>query len=196
MLSAEHARSYDLYFGDGSAGLHLTNPNHCITVSDGKIAWTTDGRAREASFASITAVHLGSGAVGNVIIDQCRIEFIDGRKLVVSNWDSFGRRDESRVPIYRDFVRDLHARLAARSGAIRFTAGFPPWRYNILRVAAACLGLLCLAALVTALAFAPGLTGLGIVIAVAVILVPVVKLLRTNAPRDYTPDRLPDDLLS
>ncbi len=94
-------------------------------------------------------------------------------------------------------MRDLHARLAEQSsGAIRFTAGFPQWRYNILCTAAVCLGLMWMAALLAMLFLAPGLKGLGVVIAGAFLLFPVAKLVLNTKPRDYTPENLPEALLS
>lgn len=101
------------------------------------------------------------------------------------------------MPVYRAFVRDLHARLCAQpKGAIRFTAGLPQWRYNVVCAAAVCLGLMWVAALFVILFLTPGLKGVGAVIGGAFLLFPVVKLLLNAKPRDYAPDDLPEALLS
>ena len=194
----ENPRSYDLYLAEGPRRVFVKLTVCGITVSDSGLAWTSgDGTARTVPFADIAAIHLGAGLIGQSTLDTCRIDFTDGDGFATADWSSSGLPDDSKLPIYRDFVRDLHARLAAQSsGTIRFTAGFPQWRYNIAFGAAICLGLMWLAALVITLFLAPGLAGLGVVIGGAFILLPVIKLLRNTAPRNYTPDQLPIELLS
>jgi len=168
-----------------------------ITVSDDGLAWTGADGADSVRFADIAAIHLGAGLIGQQTLDTCRIEFADGGGLVTADWGANGLPDEKQLPAYRAFVRDLHARLAAQpNGAIRFTAGFPQWRFNIVFGAAICLGLIWASALVVVLFLAPGLKGLGVVIGGAFLLFPVAKLLVNAKPRDYTPDNLPDALLS
>jgi hypothetical protein len=190
-------RSYDLYLAEGPRRIFVKLTVHGITVSDRGLAWTSGGTACEAPFTDIAAIHLGAGLIGQSTLDTCRIEFTDGDGFAAADWSASGMPDDGKLPIYRDFVRDLHARLAARSfGAIRFTSGFPQWRYNIVLGAAIGLGLMWFAALITTLFLAPGLTGLGILISGAFLLPPVIKLLRNTAPRSYTPDQLPIELLS
>ena len=56
-------------------------------------------------------------------IGPVTITFADSNVLSVDGVKTEG--------IYRDFVRDLHARLAGgRYTEIRFTAGVPRWRYQ------------------------------------------------------------------
>jgi hypothetical protein len=190
-------QTYDLSAAEGPKKFLVKLTVRGITVSDDGLAWTGADGPRSLRFADIAAIHLGAGLIGQSTLDTCRIEFADGGGLVTADWSANGLPDEKQLPVYRAFVRDLHARLAARSnGAIRFTAGFPQWRYNVLRAAAVCLALMWAAALIVALFLAPGLKGLGIVVAGAFLLFPVAKLVLNTKPRDYTPDDLPDTLLS
>jgi len=190
-------QTYDLRAAEGPKRFLVKLTVSGITVSDDGLAWTGANGPDSVVFANIAAIHLGAGLIGQATLDTCRIEFADGGGLVTADWGANGLPDDKQLPIYRAFVRDLHARLAAQpSGAIRFTAGFPQWRYNVLCGAAVCLGLMWVAALVVMLFLAPGLEGLGIVIAGAFLLFPVAKLVLNAAPRDYTPDDLPEALLS
>jgi len=194
---AENPRSYDLYLAEGPKRVFVKLTVHGITVHDNGLAWSSGTDARERAFADIAAIHLGAGLIGQSKLDTCRITVTDGDGVATADWSANGLPDDKQLPIYRDFVRDLHARLAAQpSGTIAFTAGFPRWRYNVVLGAAIFLGLLWFAGLITTLFLAPGLTGLGILIGGAFVLLPIIKLLRGTAPRSYTPDQLPAELLS
>ena len=170
-----------------------------MTIDNQGISWTTNGAIRKQPFASIAAVHLRTAALGNAdtVIDQCKIEFTDGPAVTVSNAAASGLPDKAQTPAYREFVRDLHAHIAARgAGTVRFTAGMARWRYKMLLAALIFAGLLFI------------VTPIGIVVvtgdrhalipmAMGVSLCwPFTRLMINNAPRDYTPDRLPDELLS
>jgi hypothetical protein len=200
MANLPPPRSYDVYFSaPGGSRFFSRNPNHGIAVADSGITWTADGRTSEAPFADIVSVHLQTATLGNAerMIDQCRIEFVNGTALVVSNASSSGLPDQAQTPPYRDFVRDLHAHLAAHTdGAIHFSAGMAQWRYNGLLVTMIIAGLFFVAAPLLLVAFTGDLYGLIIAAGGASLSWPFIELLRNNAPRDYRPDQLPDELLS
>jgi hypothetical protein len=192
--------NYDVYFvTPDTPRFYFSNPNRGIAVSERGLSWTADGHADEAAFADIAAIHLQTAALGNAerVIDQCRIEFVNGTRLVVSNASSNGLPDPAQTPLYRAFVRDLHGRPALRkSGTIRFTAGMAPWRYKMLFVTMIVAGLFFIAtpailAAVTGDWHALIVGGAGVIFCW-----PFTKMLMNNGPRDYTPDNLPDELLS
>jgi hypothetical protein len=191
---------HDVYFTvTGGSRFFLRNPNHGITVSDDGLAWTVDGRDNTVAFGDIVAVHLQTAALGNAqqIIDQCKIEFANGAALNISNTGTSGLPKAEQTPIYRDFVLDLHARLVAHEhGAIRFTAGMAPWRYKGLLVTMIIAGILFLAVPFVLVLVTGDLHGLWLMLGGLGLGWPLVKLLQNNTPRDYTPDRLPDELLS
>ena len=132
----ENSRSYDVYFYvAGGARLVLRNPNHGIALDDSAIAWTSGGAAYRQSYADIAAVHLQTAALGNAanVIDQCKIEFVEGPAVTVSNASSSGLPDQAQTPLYREFVRDFHTRLVTHGcGTIHFSAGMARWRYRML----------------------------------------------------------------
>jgi len=104
---------------------------------------------------------------------------------------------QREVNFARDFVRDFHARLTTHGcAAIRFTAGMAQWRYRML------FGTVIVAALlfiVTPIGLLLVTGDLHILIPMAMGLSlcwPLTRLMMNNTPRDYTPDRLPEELLS
>ena len=194
------SRSYDVYFYvAGGARLVLRNPNHGIGIDEDGITWTSNGQMRRQAYASFAAVHLQTAALGNAdnVIDQCKIEFIDSPAVTVSNASSSGLPDKTQTPLYRDFVRDLHARLLAHgAGAIRFTAGMTAWRYKMLFGTLIAAGLLFIVTPI-GLVIVTGEWHALIAVAMGASLCwPFTRLMMNNAPRAYTPDRLPDELLS
>jgi hypothetical protein len=194
-LPRGNPRTYNVCFSvNGGRFLHKLDQG--VALGDDGLTWTMDGQATEMPLGNIVAVHLWS-AGQSTIVDQCAITFADDSVLCVVNSDPGGFTDRERVPIYRDFVRDLHARLAAGPGAgIRFTAGVPRWRYwatlaamIVLAVLGGGLGL------VTWVDFR-NLQGLAILALGGYACWWHGRKLLANAPRDYTPDHLPEELLS
>jgi len=190
---------YDVYFTTGGARFYFRNPNHGIALSDAGLAWTADGQERHAAFANIVAIHLQTAAIGNSgrVIDQCKIDFADGTAVAVTNGTSSGLPDQGQTTIYRDFVRDLHARVAAGPlGTIRFSAGMAPWRYKMLFVTMIIAGLFLVVTPLGLAVFTGDLRGLAIAVGGGFLCLPFIRMLMNNGPRDYTPDRLPEGMLS
>lgn len=192
--------SHNVYFYvAGGPRFVLRNANHGVTVSDEGLSFTANGCVRTIGFGAIGAIHIQTAALGNAdnILDQCKIEFSDGPAITASNATATGLPDQAQTSIYRDFVQDLHARLAQRSAAgIRFTAGMAPWRFKALFATMIAAGLLFVAAPLGIAMFTGDWHAL-IVMGMGISLCwPVTRLMMNNAPRDYTPDRLPGELLS
>jgi hypothetical protein len=192
-------QTYDVYFAAAGFRLYWRNPNHGITIGDDGLSFTLDGKPRAIGWTDIAAVHLQIAALGNAntTIDQCKIDFADGSAIVVSNASSSGLPNEAQTPTYRDFVRGLHARLAFRAhGAIRFSAGMAPWRYRALLVTLVIAGLFFILTPLGLALFTGDWHGLILAGTGVAFGWPFTMLLLKNAPRDYTPDKLPDALLS
>jgi hypothetical protein len=199
-LQRAATQSYDVYFVvPGSPRFVWRIPTHGITVSDSGIAYTVDDSSRTAAFTDIAAIHLSTAALGNAsnVIDQCRIEFNDGGTITISNAAANGLPKDPQTKIYRDFVRDLHGRLVASGpDTIRFTAGMSSGRYKGALVTMIVAGLFFI------------VTPLGITIITgdphalipmamgALLIWPFMRLISNNTPRNYTPDALPDELMS
>ncbi|HUC51886.1 MAG TPA: hypothetical protein VMA30_21065 [Xanthobacteraceae bacterium] len=197
-LQAQRLQAYDVYFTvSGGPRFVMWNNNHGVTVSDRDISYSVDGKLLTIAFTEIAAIHLNNGTVGENTIDQCKIEFNSGATITVSNATSSGLPNEEQTRIYRDFVYGLHGRLAAvRHDTIRFVAGMSGTRYKGAFAVAIIAGLFFIAlplvlAIVTGDAHALILTGSG-----AFLIWPFMRILRNNTPRNYTPDALPDELIS
>jgi hypothetical protein len=193
---AESSRTYDLCINIAGRRLYWRNRNHGVTLGRDFITWTMDGETSEAAYGDIVAVHLDS-AGQKVITGRCTITLADGRALRIVNTDPGGFSSTERKALYRDFVRDLHRRLpVARFPNIRFTEGWALWQCQAM-IALAALG--GLAATAFGLYVFLHLGNARGVILIALAAYACWKLYRTalnNAPRDYTPDRLPEFLLS
>jgi hypothetical protein len=192
-------RTYDIFVRSGGSRLFLRNPNSGITLRDDGLTWINDGEANAETFSRIAAIHLQTGQVGRIstALDQCIVEFADGVRLIVTNASPSGLPDEAQTPSYREFVYDLHRRVAAAGcGNIRFSAGMAPWRYKVLTVALVVAALFFVLTPVVLALVTGDLKGLAIAGGGVFLGVPFVRMLMNNAPRDYTPDLLPDELLS
>jgi hypothetical protein len=188
-------RTYDVCFSI-NGGRFLRKLDQGITLGDDGLAWTVDGRTTEMPLGNIVAIHLWS-AGKSTIVDQCAITFGDGSVLGVVNSDPGGFADQDRVAIYRDFVRDLHERLAGGSGVgIHFTAGVPPWRYRATLAATIVLAALGGGFGLLMLVGFGDLKGLAILVLGGYACWWHGRKTLANAPRDYTPDHLPEALLS
>jgi len=194
--SAEGLRSYDLCINVAGRRLFWRNPNLGVTLGNDTIAWTMDGRAMETAYGNIVGVHLDS-AGQKTTTDRCTISFADGSGMLIVNTDPGGYRDAERGARYRDFVRDLHARLAGeRYRGIRFTAGVPRPRYLLmLGFATAAAPMFALAGLGGYLVYRQS-NGLVLFAVGEYFCWTLGRRALANAPRDYAPDRLPEELLT
>lgn len=199
MPSRTSPQTHDVYFAAAGFRVYWSNPNHGITVGDDGLAFTVDGVQRAIAWSDIAAVHLQIAALGNAqnTIDQCKLDFTDGSAIVVSNATSSGLPSPAQTPVYRDFVRDLHAHLAPRtSGAIRFSAGMAAWRYRALMITLAIAGLFFIVTPLGLTLFTGDWHALILAATGVAFVWPFVLLLTRSAPRTYRPDALPDELLS
>ena len=165
-----------------------------VTLNADGLSCTADG-SPGMELANITAVHLKTSG-GKTNTASCAISFADGNALTVLSCNRGGYTDAACAANYRAFVHDLHRRLAAAPGTIRFTEGWPLWR--------------CQATLLVAAGTAVLFTGLGLweLFCLRNLQGPVLLALGgyaswrfyrvaiNNLPRDYAPDRLPEFLLS
>jgi hypothetical protein len=167
-----------------------------VVLNTDTISWTQDERTSETALGNIVAVHLSSGG-RRTIVDRCAITLSDNNVLTVVNSDSGGYRDSEHAKSYRAFVHDLHARLASgRYGTIRFTAGWTQSRY-LTMLAVVFTG--AAASLIAGIAFYLMLgsyRGFTIVVLGGMACWRLERTSRANAPRDYTPDNLPAELMT
>jgi tetrahydromethanopterin S-methyltransferase subunit F len=197
-LQAAHSQVHDVYFTTaGSRRFALWLSNHGITLDDHGLSYSVDGNAQTIAFTNIAAIRLSTGTAGEDVIDQCKIEPKSGDAITVSNVTSSGLSNKEQRQAYRDFVYDLHGRLAGNGfDKIRFTAGMSSGRYKGAVVTMVIAGLFFVVtplvlAIVTGDMHALIIMGTG-----AFFVWPFMRLVSNNTPRNYTPDALPDELIS
>jgi hypothetical protein len=199
-LQRVETQTYDVFFTvAGGPRFVWRIPNHGVTVSDSGIVFAVNDSPRTADFSTIAAIHLSTGALGNAsnVIDQCRIEFNGGAAITVSNAAANGLPAAAQTRIYRDFVRDLHGRLVTSTNhAISYTAGMSSGRYKFGLATMVVAGLFFVVTPLV-LAVVTGDPHALIPMGMGVLLVwPFMRLISNNTPRNYTPDSLPDELMS
>ncbi|MEH2512115.1 hypothetical protein V1291_003469 [Nitrobacteraceae bacterium AZCC 1564] len=190
-IAASETR-YDVYLRAGKPGFYFRNDNHGVTLTEDRIAWTFDGQSDSAPFKNVASVHLQSGGG----LNQCLIEFADGYLLTITDGNARGVAEEKQTPIYRAFVHDFHARLvAAGATSVRFTAGYMGARHHIVLISAILLSLICFVGPLIMLVFTGEFRLLIATIVGASLCWPLVQMIGNNAPRNYDPMRLPEELL-
>lgn len=192
--AVEKERSYDLYLSSGLS-FHWSNPNHGVTLTDGKIAWIIDDDQREAQFSRIVEVRLQTGGNAQDLIAMCKITFVDGYFLTVYNGSAMGLPDDAQAALYRDFVGDLHRRLVASKTNVDYIAGFSEGRYHIVLPASILLGLLVVALPFVLLLVTGEIKVLFLLIGGVWLFWPMYKMVQANKPHTYDPTHLPSALL-
>jgi hypothetical protein len=197
---ASVSTAFDLYYLINGKRFFWRNPNHGVTLIDAgresAILWSNERETVRRLWTDIVSINMTSGTTGKEIVNNCRVNFRDGRFLVVTDGDASGEVDHDRTPVYRDFVRALHTRLAlAPSGAIRFFAGVSQARHTVMLVIGVIAGLLFIA---TPLVLAVALRewrALGPLAVGAAFVWPFFKVIGANKPRDYDPRHPPGELM-
>jgi hypothetical protein len=191
------ARSYDLYLTAGRPRFRWRNTDRGVTVSDDGLAWTNERKPDGASFKNIASIRLQSGGDWKNPLNSCHITFADGYQLNLSDGSEWGKVDHDRTPVYRDFLRDLHARMVKHgTGATKFLRGYADTNFRVVLVAASLLGIIGVAGPIVLLFIVPAkLEVLGILAAGSVMCWPLYTMVRNNAPRPYDPRHLPEELM-
>jgi hypothetical protein len=170
---------YDLSLRAGrSIGFYFRNSNQGVILTAERINWTFGGIADGAPFHNIRAVHLQTGGDWREPTNLCTITFADGYKLLVIN------SDDARRQVYRDFVRDLHSRLAAVQTSTVFTSGYQGFRYPLIIACAVLLGFMSIGAPVVAMTLQRGIGPITAMFAGVVLYWPLIKMIEKNAPAE------------
>jgi hypothetical protein len=192
-----NSKSYDLYLRLGERPLVWSIPDHGLTLKDDEIAWIAGGRHSQASLRAIVEVHLQIGCIEDNAIASCRLRFANGLTLSITSSNSRGFQDAALDKLYIEFVYDLHARLAARREArIAFTAGFSEGRYQFVTVVAVVAAGLFFVVTPVMLLLITGEWKVALATYTGVVLLwPLYKVIKANAPRSYDPRHVPPELL-
>jgi hypothetical protein len=189
-------RHYNLFLREDSSRFLWRLRNEGITLSDETLRWVYDGRLRERGFDDLREVRLQSAHVrGRGDAGLCLLTFNSGSLLTVQSSNASGLTDDERASVYRDFIRDLHKRLAshASSSRIAFQTGDArrPLSVIISIVAIIFFGALPLGLFL----FKPGWDTFGVLGAGAAFVWPLWKTMQRNEPRSYSPQDVPEELL-
>ena len=186
--------SYDLVFRAGTNPRFSLRAHRGVTLAAGRIVWSCDGKDDGAPFSNIRTVHLQSGGEARYP-NVCTITFADGYQLLITSGDRNGFADPERTPLYRDFVRDLHAQLATAKTSIRFVAGYQGQRYPLAIAAMVLIGSVSIVVPVFAIIWQGHIGAIGLLFAGALLYLPMMKAIEKNAPHTYTPDKVPEEML-
>jgi hypothetical protein len=190
-----NARAYDLALTTSRQTVVFRLSNFGITLADDRLDWEIDGVPDAALLTSIVEVNLRRGGWGHPVA-QCRIRFKDGFILTVSDATPSGYPDAGKRALYREFVHDLHRRLAALPNPqAHFSSGFSKTQFHVLSLCALFFVVLWIgipivvflagdaSELVLFLTFGSGCVW------------PLLRMLHNNSPGSYAPQTIPAELL-
>jgi hypothetical protein len=190
------SRSYDLFLLQRGKRFYFRNTDRGVTLTDWRLEWNADGKADSAPLENIAEVRLQCGGDWKNPLNQCQISFLDGYSLTITDGNERGTADAAQTPLYREFVRALHARLAlAPPGTITFIRGYEETKFNVVAAAAFLLGLIGVAGPLVLLLIAPKMEVLYLLIGGFALCWPLYTMVRNNAPRAYDPKQLPEELM-
>lgn len=198
--AAPTSTSYDLHFVLDDKRFFWRNPNHGVTITDAGrsscLTWQSEGRDESRLWTDIVSVRMSSATAGKAAVNICHIAFRDGRTIALTDAGADGLVDDNRTPLYRDFVRALHARLVhAPAGTIAFNAGFSEGRYKAVQVFFAIAALFFVGTPMVLLFIVHDWRVLGVLVAGALFVWPLWKVAENNRPRSYDPRRPPGELM-
>lgn len=191
---------YDLSFLLNGKRFFWRNPNCGLTLIDAglesRLTWRTESGADGRLWTDIASVTMMSGTDGKNEINSCQIQFRGGRSITATDTGSDGQLDAARTPVYRDFVRALHARLAlAPAGTIRFSAGVSEGRHTMMLVILVIGALFFVATPLVLLFIVRDWRVIGVLCAGAAFMWPFWRVVKNNRPRSYDPRRPPGELM-
>ncbi len=194
------SKTYDLQFLLDNQGWYWSNPNRGVTITDdgpdSSMTWQAEGGSGKGLWTDIVSVTMRAATAGRGAVNHCRIQFRDGSAFTVTNAGADGTLDESRIPIYRDFVRALHERLAdAPPGTIRFIAGVSQGRYQFLQAMLFIAAVFFVGIPLVLLLVIRDWHILGLMAGGAAFVWPMWRVVTRNHPRDYDPRHPPGELV-
>jgi hypothetical protein len=194
------SKAYDLYYLVDGKFFFLKNPNRGVTMVDAGrdscLTWEAKTGPGRQLWTHIVSVTMMTGSDGKAEVNQCKIAFRDGRSLTVSDAGESGTVDHERTPIYSDFIRALHLRLAqAPAGTIAFKAGMTDGRYLGMKIAMVIAGLFFVGLPFVLLFIVRDWRVLGVLLAGAAFVWPFMKIMEKNKPRSYDPKYPPGELM-
>ena len=187
-------RSYPLFqYTDGG----WSRRDEGVSLRGDRLIWTVEGGERKATLGDIARVNLFlAGPGGNDVMGVCAVTLASGMTLSITSGGAWGGFDPGRAPDFRAFVKDLHTTLAKRGGTgPRYLVGVPGGRAKLAKAALVVGVALFVALPLILLLFYRDLNALWAALAGAAFMYPLYTQLVNNAPRTYSPDRIPEELM-
>ena len=174
--------------------------NRGVRIAADHLAWTFNGKADAAPFKNIVEVGLQTGPGSHRFLRICQITFADGYTLMVTNGNELAVPTETQRAAYRDFMLDLHDRLAAHAAVrerpqIEFKAGFTAKLHGRLTLRVALWTLIYVGAPLAAFLLTGDVMPFLLLLGALVVGTIFWRLTHANAPRTYDPTKLPKDLI-
>jgi hypothetical protein len=188
---------YDLFLREADIGIYWKLTDSGITLDAEGMAWNAGGIERRYRYDELRAVRLRMTSGGrSEYVYFCTLYLTDGNIVTIYSGSASGATDAERDPVYGEFVRVLHARLASlKLYQIDFIAGQSEGRYYLILFA----GILTIGFAVVlplALLFLVGTwETLFILLAGIGLAWPMWQLAQSSRPRGYLPEDLPEDLV-
>ncbi len=195
--SRDTARRYDLFLREGRKLSFFRYTDQGVTLDAAGIGWTADGIERKQPYENIFSVRLQSVSMPrSSTFFVCTLEFRDGQRLIVTSASQYGLGDEENDKIYGQFIRDFHARIPLKERSrIQFCVGNTEGRQKFLWAMLVVAALFFVGTPIVLLLITGELQALLIAGAGFAFVYPVIQSARTNQPRNYSCEYLPDDLV-
>lgn len=175
----------------------LIGSAHQFELTDQGLSWQAGGKSGVWAYADITAIRLSYRPVSM----QSRrfradIESAGGQRIAIlsTSWQTVALMAPQDNE-YRDFIRELHARVAKAAGKPALIGGIGPTSYAAGIVLVALVGIAIAGLLARAIATSEFGGGLFLVGFAALFGWQIGGFMRRNRPQAYTLDRLPAALL-
>jgi len=192
-----HERHYNLMTREGTLFDHLTFDKQGITLDDEGLAWHCDGAEHSSPYSDIAGIRLEMGIVqgiGNLY--TCRIQFRDDLVFYVVSTAGSGEKPGDRDAAYRDFVRDLHARIPPKDRTnIDFHAGNSAGRQMFGMITLVVATLFFIVMPLVLLLITRELSMVWALVVGSGLVIPLYRVLGRNTPRSYNPSRIPAELI-
>lgn len=167
-----------------------------MTLTPVAIEWDTPNGNELSPLGNVISVALQTGGDWRNPVRQCRIGIWDGTEIFVIDRGARAGAGQDKAMAYRSFVRELGGQLAdMETTRTRFTAGYGEAQYRFLVICTALLTLICVA-VPFALLLITGKPQVLVALAIGAVLIwPLVAMMKNNTPRSFDPRLPPPELL-
>lgn len=189
-------RHYSLFTITGKPGIRWKLKDEGIAIEGDSLYWQKGEVPNTAALKNVREVRLMIGQTKDGVIGTCLITFRNLAELTVSSASAFGLPDDERAPVYAEFVNDLHTRLAAfKENQVAYFGGVSASRFKFGVAAFIIAGAFFVALPIMLLLITGETEALWIAASGVFFVYPMFRSMQRNAPQQYSPDAIPEELL-